>query len=296
MKVLVFGRSGQVARELARQGGHVTCLGRDQADLRDPQSCLAAIAGSAADVIINAAAYTAVDGAETDRETAELVNGIAPGVLAKAAVDQKIPFIHISTDYVFDGSGTDPWQPDDAPSPLGVYGVTKLAGERAVAAAGGAFVILRTSWVFSASGNNFVRTMLRLGAERSAQNLPLNIVADQVGGPTAAHDIAEACMTIARHLSGANANAPDVSGIYHFSGGPDVSWAEFAREIFAQAKLDVTVTDIPTSAYPTHAQRPLNSRLGCSRTEDVFGLTRPDWRRSLHSVLNALDAAQKERS
>ena len=279
MKILVFGKTGQVATELQRQAD-VTAVGRDQADLTDPEACAAVIAASDADAVINAAAYTAVDKAETDEETAALVNGAAPTAMAQAAAAKGIPFVHISTDYVFDGSGDAPWTVDAATGPLGVYGQTKLDGEDGVRAAGGQFAILRTSWVFSAHGNNFVKTMLRLGAERDR----LTIVADQIGGPTSAADIAGACLTMARML----AKGQGTPGTYHFSGGPDVSWADFAREIFAQATLTPEVIDIPSSEFPTPAQRPGNSRMDCSALDTAFGIPRPDWRDSLKSVLSDL--------
>jgi len=185
MKILVFGKTGQVATCLQDQAD-VTALGRDQADLTHPDQCAAIIASTDAEIIINAAAYTAVDQAETDTDTAELVNHTAVAAMAKAAAARNIPFLHISTDYVFPGGGSEPWNTDAKTGPLGVYGATKLRGEQAIVAAGGPFAILRTSWVFSAHGNNFVKTMLRLGKDRDA----LTIVGDQIGGPTAAADIA----------------------------------------------------------------------------------------------------------
>ncbi|MCV3273786.1 dTDP-4-dehydrorhamnose reductase [Roseobacter sinensis] len=282
MKVLVFGKTGQVATELARLEG-VTCLGREEADLTDPGTCERVIADCDADAVINAAAYTGVDKAEDDRDTAVIVNAMAPTAMAAAAAARDLPFVQISTDYVFDGSGTAPWQPGDATGPLGVYGHSKLGGERGVAGAGGRYAILRTSWVFSAHGANFVKTMLRLGAERDT----LTIVADQIGGPTPARAIAAACRTIAQALK----EDPGKAGTYHFSGTPDVSWADFARDIFAQAGLAVDVTDIPTSEYPTPAARPLNSRLDCSSTEATFGIARPDWRRGVADVLTDLNRA-----
>ena len=280
MTILVFGQTGQVARELALQSD-VICIGRCDADLTDPDACTAAITSRDITAVINAAAYTAVDKAEEDVETAHAVNALAPTAMATACAAKSIPFVHISTDYVFDGSGTDPWQPTDATGPLGVYGTTKRAGENGVRSAGGTYAILRTSWVFSAHGNNFVKTMLRLGAERDA----LTIVGDQIGGPTSARSIADATVTIAKTLTKNNA------GIYHFSGTPDVSWAGFAREIFAQAKLHCTVTDIPTSAYPTPATRPLNSRLDCTATAATFGIAQSDWHTELAQVLADLSAA-----
>jgi dTDP-4-dehydrorhamnose reductase len=277
--ILVFGQTGQVARELARHAG-VTCLGRTDADLTDPAACAAAIAARDVTAVINAAAYTAVDQAEKEAETAHLINAAAPAAMAQACAAKAVPFVHISTDYVFDGSGVAPWKPDDPTGPLGVYGASKLAGEEGVRVAGGIYAILRTSWVFSAHGNNFVKTMLRLGAEREA----LTIVADQIGGPTPARSIADAVLTMAKGLT----KDPNRTGTYHFAGKPDVSWADFAREIFAQAGLACAVTDIPTSAYPTPARRPVNSRLDCTTTTN-FGIAPCDWRAELALVLADLN-------
>ncbi|MEL6573347.1 MAG: dTDP-4-dehydrorhamnose reductase [Pseudomonadota bacterium] len=285
--ILVFGQSGQVASELAGYDG-VTCLSRADADLTDPAACAAAIAEHAPVAVINAAAYTAVDNAEEDQATAQAINGGAPVAMAEACKAQGIPFVHISTDYVFDGSGEMPWQPTSATAPLGAYGATKLAGEDGIRATGGTFAILRTSWVFSAHGNNFVKTLLRLGAERDA----LTIVADQIGGPTSAKSISNACMTIATELQ-ADAGK---SGTYHFAGQPNVSWADFAREIFGQAGISCDVTDIPTSAYPTPAKRPQNSRLDCTATTETFGIALPDWRNDLSDVLVALKTPESENS
>jgi len=284
MSILVFGKTGQVARELVRRGdafGGVQVLGRDQADLSDPATCAAIIAASACTAVINAAAYTAVDKAESDEDLALLVNGAAPAAMAQACVAKGIPFVHISTDYVFDGTGTRPWQRDDATGPLGVYGRSKLAGEDGVRAAGGIYGILRTSWVFSAHGNNFVRTMRRLAASHAR----LSIVADQIGGPTAAGDIADACLTMAKAL----VSEPEKSGTYHFAGTPDVSWADFAREIFTQSNVTPEVVDIPTTDFPTPAARPANSRMDTSTLETVFGISRPDWRASLAEVIKELN-------
>jgi dTDP-4-dehydrorhamnose reductase len=280
VKALVFGSTGQVAQELRVRLPEAVFLSRAEADLRAPETCAAAITASDAEVVINAAAYTAVDQAESDEATAMLVNGLAPAAMARAAAARGLPFLHISTDYVFDGSGTRPWQPDADSGPLGSYGRTKLAGEHGIHAAGGRFAILRTSWVFSAHGTNFVKTMLRLGKTRDT----LAVVADQIGGPTAAGDIAAALIEMGRLLS-LGLGAP---GTYHFAGTPDVSWAAFAREIFRQAGLKTQVTDIPSQAYPTPARRPQNSRLDCSTTETVFGIVRPDWHKSLNKVLKDL--------
>ena len=278
MRVLVFGQTGQVARELQRLLPDATYLGRDRADLSDPAACAAAIAGGTWDAVINAAAWTAVDKAEAEEAAATVVNGAAPGAMARACAARDIPFLHVSTDYVFDGSGDRAFAVDDPTAPLGAYGRSKLAGEREVQAAGGRWLILRTSWVFSAHGSNFVKTMLRLGAERES----LNVVADQVGGPTPAADIAAALVTMARAMA-----AGQAGGIQHFSGAPDVSWADFARAIMAGAGLSCRIEDIPSSAYPTPARRPLNSRLDCSALR-AFGLSRPDWRVGLSDVLKEI--------
>lgn len=275
--LLVFGRTGQVAREIGRLPGGASLLGRDEADLGDPAACARAIMDRRPRAVINAAAWTAVDAAESDPVVAETVNAAAPAAMAAACADLGIPFVQISTDYVFDGGGTRPWAPGDPTGPLGVYGRTKLAGEGAVRAAGGVHAVLRTSWVYSAHGSNFLRTMLRLGAERDA----LSIVSDQIGGPTPAPAIAAACVRIAASLS----EAPELTGTYHFTGAPDVSWADFARAIFAEARRGVTVRGIPTAEYPTPARRPLNSRMDCSATEAAFGIARPDWRASLGAII-----------
>lgn len=280
MKLLVVGKTGQVARELALAAPGAVFLGRDEADLTDPEACAHAVYASGADVVINAAAYTAVDKAESEEETARLVNAVSPGTMARAAAETGAAFVHISTDYVFDGQGSAPFLPNDPTAPLGAYGRTKRGGEAAVRAAGGAHVILRTSWVFSAHGANFVKTMLRLAETRDV----LTVVGDQVGGPTPASAIAAACLGIGDQL----ARAPEKSGTYHFSGLPNVSWSDFAREIFAQTGHAVSVREIPTAEYPTPARRPANSRLDCRATEQVFGLLRPDWRKGIAEVLNDL--------
>ena len=281
MSLLVFGRTGQVATQLRAQAD-VVALGRDQADLTDPDQCAAAIRAHRPDVVINAAAYTAVDRAEEQEALATVINGAAPGAMARACADLDIPLVHISTDYVFAGDGTSPWAPADPVAPCNAYGRSKLAGEVAIRDSGCAHVILRTSWVFSAHGANFVKTMLRLSETRDA----LSIVADQIGGPTSARAIAAACLTVAEGLR----RDPGLSGVHHFSGAPDTSWAEFATEIFRQAGRRVDVTGIPTEAYPTPAMRPLNSRMDCSELERRFGIARPDWREDLAAVLRALKA------
>ena len=285
MKLLVFGQTGQVARELIRRapaGVVVEALGRDRADLSDPSTCADAIMLSDADAVINAAAYTAVDKAETDEAAATIINGAAPAAMARACARHSIPFLHISTDYVFDGAGNAAFSTDHPTAPLGAYGRSKLAGEQGVRSAGGAHLILRTSWVVSAHGANFVKTMRRLGADRET----LNVVADQIGGPTTAADIADALFTAARAMIDGQAG-----GTHHFSGAPDTSWADFARAIMAGAGLKCQITDIPSSAYPTPAKRPNNSRLDCSAFLRDFGVARPDWRAGLSDILSELESA-----
>jgi len=281
MRLLVYGATGQVARELARRAPGAVFLGRDRADFADPDSVAAPVA-EGWDAVINAAAYTAVDRAEAEAELARTVNATAPGRIAAACAARGIPFLHVSTDYVFDGSGDRPWRPDDPTGPLSTYGATKLAGEEAVRGAGGPQAILRTSWVFSAHGANFVKTMLRLGAEREE----LRVVADQWGGPTPAADIAAALLRMAEVLR----DDPGAGGIHHFAGAPDTTWAGFAREIMAQAHLPCRIAEIPTADYPTPARRPLNSRLDCTGLTETFGITRPDWRAGLVAVLKELHA------
>ena len=232
-----------------------------------------------ADVIINAVAYTAVDQAESEPDLANAINGRSVGALAAIAARRNIPLIHFSTDYVFDGSGDQPWSPDARTAPLGMYGHSKLAGEDMIRGADGPHAIIRTSWVFSAHGQNFVKTMLRLGAERDK----LTIVSDQIGGPTPASALADAAYTIARWIV---TDGP--SGTFHLSGGPDVSWADFAREIFRQARLNVDVEQISSADYPTPAARPLNSRLDCASLETTYGIKRPDWRIGLEDVIGDL--------
>ena len=278
--ILVFGKSGQVAQELALYDD-VLCLGRDICDLATPGAATAAIAAHAPRAVINAAAYTGVDAAEEDEALATQINGAAVAEIARACQQQGIPLVHISTDYVFAGGGNTPWRPEDATRPLGAYGRSKLAGEVAVQGSGAVFAILRTSWVVSAHGSNFVKTMLRLGRTRDR----LQIVADQIGGPTPAADIARACLGIADQLM----VGPAKAGVYHFAGAPDVSWADFARAIFERANLPCQVTDIPTRDYPTPAQRPLNSRMDCRQTQEVFGIARPDWQVGLAQILTTLN-------
>ncbi|MGL4236353.1 dTDP-4-dehydrorhamnose reductase [Tabrizicola sp.] len=279
MKLLVFGKTGQVARELARRLPDARFLGREEADLTDPAACATAITAADAEAIINAAAWTAVDKAEAEEAAATVVNGDAPTAMARAAAAKGVPFLHISTDYVFDGQGDQPFAPDHPTGPLGAYGRSKLVGEEGVRAAGGNHLILRTSWVVSAHGTNFVKTMLRLGRERDT----LRVVSDQIGGPTPAGAIAEALITAASKMIGGAQGAT-----HHFSGSPDTSWADFAREIMRQAGLQCHIEDIPTADYPTPARRPLNSRLNCDSFVNDFGVSRPDWIDTLPVILREI--------
>jgi dTDP-4-dehydrorhamnose reductase len=279
MTILVFGKTGQVATELRLQA-EVLSLSRGGADLSNPAECADRILEIRPDVVINSAAYTAVDKAEEEEELATVINGFAPTAMANAAAELGIPFLHVSTDYVFDGTGQGAWKPGDPTGPLGAYGRSKLAGEIGISAAGGNHAILRTSWVFSAHGNNFLKTMLRLGSERSQ----LNIVADQIGGPTPAATIAATLLKMSKIMR----KNGKLGGVYHYSGAPDTSWADFAREIFAQNGLSAEVGDIPTSEFPTPAKRPANSRLDCTSLVEVFGIERPNWREGIADVLKQL--------
>ena len=279
MKILTFGQTGQVATELQRQA-QVIALGREAADLTDVEALRAAIAHHSPDVVINAAAYTAVDRAEEEEPLVLAINGTAPAVMAEVCAARGIPFLHVSTDYVFEGSGMNPWQPNDPLDPQNAYGRTKLAGEQGVLAAGGQAAILRTSWVYSAHGANFVKTMLRLSESRDA----LTVVDDQIGGPTPAAGIAAALLVMARAMVDGEAG-----GTYHYAGTPAVSWADFAREILAQADRTVAVTGIPSADYSTPAARPLNSRMSCDSLTADFGIAAPDWKTGLRDVLRDLE-------
>lgn len=276
--ILVFGKTGQVATELQRQAD-VTAVDRKQADLSDPNACAELIQTLRPSIVINAAAYTVVDKAETEEPLAHVINADAPGLMASACAEQDIPFLHLSTDYVFEGSGETPWTEADTPHPQNAYGRTKLAGEQAVRASGARHIILRTSWVFSSHGKNFVDTMLRL----SEIGNELSVVEDQIGGPTPASDIAATGMTLATALQdGAD------GGTYHYAGHPYVSWADFARQIFKAAGCEMTVTGIPSSEYRTPANRPMNSRLDCSKITTDFGIPPADWPSRLGDVIRDL--------
>ena len=277
--ILIFGKTGQVAREL-RSARDVLALDRNLTDLSNPSSCYDAIKVHTPEAVINAAGYTNVDKAESEENLARIVNANSPKAMAQACETLKIPLVHLSTDYVFDGTGDQPWQPKDVPNPQNAYGRSKKIGEDCIRAVGSTHGILRTSWVVSSHGNNFVKTMLNLSENRDS----LSVVADQIGGPTPAKDIAKACLQIVEQLR----QDPSKSGTYHFSGTEDVSWADFATEIFKQTRRSVSVLPVPTCDYPTPAVRPLNSRLNCSRTGEVFSIHRPDWRIGLNDILTEL--------
>jgi len=278
--ILVFGKTGQVATEL-QSHKDVIAIGRDQADLSVPTTCTEAIRRYKPRAVINAAAYTAVDKAESEENLATTINGEAPGAMASACADLDIPLVHISTDYVFDGTGTKPWSVTDTPNPQNAYGRSKLEGDKAIKASGSVHAILRTSWVVSAHGNNFVKTMRRLSETRDC----ITVVDDQIGGPTCARDIAQTCLSIAEQLI----KDPSKSGIYHYSGQPNVSWCKFANVIFEQLDSKTIASPIPTTEYPTRALRPLNSRLDCARIQHNLGITRPFWRGGVEEILRDLE-------
>ncbi len=285
MHILIFGKSGQLgtalSKELESTAHQVTQLGREEADLALPDHLYFKTKKIEPDVVIIAAAYTAVDKAEEDIAQAEAVNVIGPSKIAQACKELDIPLIHISTDFVFNGQSDDPYTENMKTDPINVYGRTKLEGEQAIANQQGRYAILRTSWVFSEYGNNFVKAMLRLSETRDA----LNIVADQIGQPTEVHDLAKACLQVADKMV-QDKSAP--SGIYHFSGKGPVSWADFARAIFAAAGKNVSVTDIPATEFPTPAARPAFSVMNCEKIHQDYAIIAPDWQPALARVIAAL--------
>jgi dTDP-4-dehydrorhamnose reductase len=287
---LVIGRNGQLALSLAERaaarGIDLAFAARPDLDLADPDSLRRAVLGSGAPVIVNAAAHTAVDQAEDEPEAAHALNAIAPGLLAEAARETGARLIHVSTDYVFDGSGERPWTEADETGPRSVYGRSKLAGEEAVRAALPDHVILRTAWVYSPFGRNFVKTMLALAETRDS----LTVVGDQVGNPTSALDIADGILAV---IEGWRADpARGLGATYHLAGAGETSWADFAREIFALSRARggpfAEVTDIATVDWPAKAPRPLNSRLSSDLFAQTFGYRAPDWRQSLAGVVERL--------
>ena len=274
VKALIFGSTGQVGTALL-QHFEAEVPTRAEADFLNPEHCADIVRQTPADVVINAAAYTAVDAAEDDYEAAVTVNATTPGALAKACADKDLPFFHISTDYVFDGGGESGWREEDPVCPINAYGRSKSLGEDAVLAAGGQEFVLRTSWVFSKTGDNFVRTMLRLAQARNS----LDVVSEQIGGPTFAGDIGAALKVMAETV----VDTPSLAGgIYHFAGAPEVSRADWVREIIKRTGVETAVRDVPLSAFPTPAQRPLNSRLNCDKIAANFGIERPGWQRVIN--------------
>ncbi|WP_068827483.1 dTDP-4-dehydrorhamnose reductase [Pseudomonas sp. BMS12] len=285
MKILITGRHGQVSRELQlalASSAELLVLGQEQLDLADSANIRKQVEALRPDLIINAAAHTAVDQAESEPELAFAINARAPGLLAEAAAQLAVPLIHYSTDYVFDGSKGEPYNEADQTAPLGVYGQSKLAGEEAICAVGGQHLILRTSWVYSLHGKNFLLTMQRLLQEREE----LRVVADQIGAPTWAGTIAQATAKLIEHW---RAGRPGPWGTYHLSGQGETSWFGFAEAIAAQLRLQgkpcARLAAIPSSAYPTPAQRPLNSRLDCSRLQRDWNIRLPDWHAALLECL-----------
>lgn len=290
MRIAVTGANGQVAtalKERAPAGVEIITLGRPGLDLARLETIAPAIAAARPDVIVNAAAFTAVDLAESEEETAALVNGTAAGEVAKAAAGLGVPVIQISTDYVFDGTLDRPYREDDPTRPISAYGRSKLLGEQAVAAATANYAILRTAWVYSPFGKNFVRTMLRLAQTRDE----VGVVADQAGNPTNALDIADAILAVARNLV-ARPDDANSRGVFHMTAQGEAVWADVAEAIFAvrtEAGLaSVAVRRIATADYPTPAQRPANSRLDCSKLAKAHGVTLPDWHGSLRACVSRL--------
>ena len=285
LRILISGQHGQVSQALQQHlqsMGELIVLGRDQLDLSQPESIRPVVRDVKPDLIINAAAHTAVDQAESEPELAFAINATSPGVFAEEAAALGVPLIHYSTDYVFDGSKAGAWIEADTPNPLGVYGNSKLAGERAIAAAGGQHLILRTSWVYSLTGRNFLLTMQRLLQEREK----LSIVADQIGAPTWAGTIAASTgALIERWRDG----APGAWGVYHLTASGETSWFGFAEAIGQQlintGKPCAALEPIASSAYPTPAARPLNSRLDCSLLQRQWGVSQPDWHDALLECL-----------
>ena len=294
MRILVTGRDGQVARSLAECAGETThdlvFAARPGLDLADPDSIRRTIADVRPGLILSCAAYTAVDQAEDEPDVAMAINGAAPGIIAEAAGELGAPVIHLSTDYVFDGSGTRPWREDDPVAPLGVYGRTKLAGERALAASDARWAVVRTAWVYSPFGHNFVKSMLRLAGSRDE----LGVVSDQYGNPTSALDIARALLAMADR-------SDDEAGwnrVYHFAGTGHASWADFAEAVFAISAEaggpSARVNKIGTADFPTKARRPANSRLDCDAFADRFGYRAPQWRAALEPVVRRLIAENED--
>ena len=294
-KILLLGKGGQVGWELQRSLsvlGQVTALDFDSAehcgDFSNPEGVAATVRALAPDVIVNAAAHTAVDKAESEPDFARKLNATTPGLIAQEAAKLKALLVHYSTDYVFDGSGDKPWAETDATGPLSVYGSTKLEGEERIRASGAKHIILRTSWVYAARGGNFAKTMLRLAQERDR----LTVINDQFGAPTGADLLADVTAHAIRHL----ANKPEDGGLYHCVAGGVTTWFDYAKFVIEQAQkikpeLQIKATDIapvPTSAFPTPAKRPNNSRLNTAKLQSTFGLTLPHWQHGVQRMLTEI--------
>ena len=289
-RVLILGAQGQLGVELQRtflSAGDVTALGRDKCDLSKPETIREAMADVRPEFVLNAAAYTAVDRAESELELAMRVNGEAAGVLAEEARKLNALLIHYSTDYVFDGSKAEPWIEDDEPNPINAYGASKLTGERNIEQVGGRHLIFRTSWVYSPHGQNFLRTMLRLGQERDK----LRVVNDQIGAPTTAAELAMGTRVVIDRLDADNSlQGEDWSGIYHMTCAGETSWYGFAKEIFNKAvppehKAWPEVVGIPDTEYPTPAKRPKNSVLANAKLQARFGVMLSPWEDALGRTL-----------
>lgn len=290
-RLAVTGREGQVVRALLERGAahpsfEIIPLGRPDLDLAEPARIGQILRAVDPSIIVSAAAYTGVDQAEEDADTAMVVNGVAPGVIAETAAALGVPIIHISTDYVFDGAKATPYVETDPVGPIGSYGRSKLAGERAIAEMTANYVILRTAWVYSPFGKNFVKTMLRLAESRDR----LDVVDDQLGNPTSALDIADVVMHVAGRLLASE--APQLRGVCHMTGSGEASWADFATEIFIHSARCggpvAQVKRIATSQYPTPARRPANSRLDCSKLENLYGVRLPGWKQSAAAAVERL--------
>ena len=288
--VLVFGKSGQLAVALSsQQGRSIRALGRADVDVTAVDSVRAAIRQSRPDLVINASAYTAVDAAESERDAALALNAEAPGVLAACAAEAGVAFVHVSTDYVFDGSSGTPNSEDDPLSPVNFYGETKRLGERAVLERGGRSAIVRTSWVFSGGGNNFVRTMIRLAKDRDE----IGVVADQHGRPTGADDLAAASLAIGDRIVAGQESAVS---IFHFANTGDTTWAQFAEAVMEEAGnvglKTARIRPITTAEYPTRAKRPRDGRLNTSRVEAFLGVRPRSWREPLREAVRAFAATE----
>ncbi len=285
--ILLFGKDGQLGRALLAtlQGigdatGPVTAMGRSEADFADTESIRQTVLDLRPRIILNAAAYTAVDKAESEPELAMRINTTTVGAMGQAAAAVGARVVHYSTDYVFDGTKASPYVETDATAPLNIYGESKLAGENALLGSGAQAIVLRTSWVYAAVGKNFLHTMLRLGRERDE----LRIVDDQTGAPTAAEDLAAATVRILQ-------NWHQQSGVYHATAQGQVSWAGFAAEIFSMAGIGAKVVPIPAAEYPTPARRPANSRLNCAKLLADFGVQLPPWQQGLGQVMQNIPAS-----